>query len=65
MKPLQRKCRLHEKVILEVLNNAEWHKIHWEVEAPIKWRIIEPISHTLHIALLDTIDKMPLRKDEP
>lgn len=64
MKPLQRKYRLHEKVLLEVLDKAEWHKIHWKVESHVKWGVINPTSHTIFVMLSDTIDNMHKRKDE-
>lgn len=64
MIPLQRRYRLHERTILEVLNKAEWYKVHWEVESPIKWRIIEPISNGVFVALSGTIDTMQRKKDE-
>lgn len=58
MKPLKQQYRLYERVILEVLNKTEWHKIHWEVEFPAKWRIIDPISNSVFVALSDIIDKI-------
>lgn len=67
MKPLKWQPGFHETCIMSVLYaypSPLWHPIQFRVESHIKWDVIDPFAHALYVALLDTINKMSLRKDE-
>lgn len=65
MKPLKCQPGFHETFIMAVFydySSPSWFPAQ-RVESHIKREVIDPVANTLYVALLDTIDKMPLRKD--